>query len=214
MSAKRTVRGDQKAATRVQLKRAALECFAEKGYAATQVADVAKRAGVAHGTFYVHFPTKTALVDELLAEFEAGTVARLERAWARLDLRDPHASTRKLAEVCLDHWQSERELLVAFVERFADAGGLAVARDGLTPDVGAFLTTRLAALEGGARIEHPALVAQALLGLWTRVGLQVLFGDTSRKAAVDVLASLSLGALAAVAPALRPLVFPPERSPR
>ena len=37
-----------------KLKQAARACFAERGYAATQVGDLARRAGVAHGTFYVH----------------------------------------------------------------------------------------------------------------------------------------------------------------
>ena len=81
MSSKRGARVDQKAETRALLEKAALQCFAEKGYGATQVADVARRAGVAHGTFYVHFPTKADLVDHLLAQFQATMVARLERAW-------------------------------------------------------------------------------------------------------------------------------------
>jgi len=215
MSAKRGARVDQKAETRALLEKAALQCFAEKGYGATQVADVARRAGVAHGTFYVHFPTKADLVDHLLAQFQATMVARLERAWSQGDVADPMALARRLAEVCLDHWAAERELLAAFAERFGAVGGLGVARDGLTPDVGAFLADRLRAFAAATGTELPDadLVAHGLLGLWTRVGLQFLFGThpVARKTAVEVLAASSLGALAAVLPALRPTAFP--RSP-
>ena len=45
---------------------AARELFAECGHE-TQMDDVARRAQVGVGTVYRHFPTKTALIGELLA---------------------------------------------------------------------------------------------------------------------------------------------------
>ena len=39
---------------------AARACFAEKGYNSTRMSDIAKRAGVAVGTIYLHFKTKEA----------------------------------------------------------------------------------------------------------------------------------------------------------
>jgi AcrR family transcriptional regulator len=59
---------------------AARELFAECGHG-TQMDDVAKRAQVGVGTVYRHFPTKTALIGELLATtFRAHAVAA--RRWA------------------------------------------------------------------------------------------------------------------------------------
>lgn len=40
---------------------AALVCFAERGYAATRLDDVARRAGVTKGTLYLYFPNKEEL---------------------------------------------------------------------------------------------------------------------------------------------------------
>lgn len=40
---------------------AALSCFAERGYAATRLDDVAHRAGVTKGTLYLYFPNKEEL---------------------------------------------------------------------------------------------------------------------------------------------------------
>lgn len=45
---------------------AGLEEFTAKGYAATRLDDVAKRAGVAKGTIYLHFKDKEALFQELV----------------------------------------------------------------------------------------------------------------------------------------------------
>ncbi len=41
-----------------EITRAALDAFAEKGYAATRVEEVAKRAGVSKGLLYLYFKTK------------------------------------------------------------------------------------------------------------------------------------------------------------
>lgn len=46
---------------------AGASCFAEVGFAGATVTHITKRAGVAHGTFFVHFSSKHALLDELFA---------------------------------------------------------------------------------------------------------------------------------------------------
>ena len=45
---------------------AGAELFAEQGYHATTVEQIARRAGVAKGTFFLHFPTKDAVVIALV----------------------------------------------------------------------------------------------------------------------------------------------------
>lgn len=42
---------------------AAVEIFAEKGYAATSTSEIAKRAGVAEGTIFRHYKTKKRFAD-------------------------------------------------------------------------------------------------------------------------------------------------------
>ena len=48
---------------------AALGAFAEKGYAATRVDDVAKRAGVSKGLLYLYFKTKEDLFKAVIRSF-------------------------------------------------------------------------------------------------------------------------------------------------
>ena len=53
-------------ARRRQLLETALTVFAERGYHATAVSDLVRAAGVARGTFYLYFPSKHALFEDLL----------------------------------------------------------------------------------------------------------------------------------------------------
>src|SRR5579883_198423 len=56
---------------------AALDEFIERGYAATRLDDVAKRAGVAKGTIYLHFKDKQTLFQELVRAALLPLIGRL-----------------------------------------------------------------------------------------------------------------------------------------
>jgi AcrR family transcriptional regulator len=56
---------------------AALDEFVARGYAATRLDDVAKRAGVAKGTIYLHFKDKEALFQELIRTALVPLIGRL-----------------------------------------------------------------------------------------------------------------------------------------
>jgi len=57
-----------KAASRARILDAARALFAERGFAACRVADVAKRAGMSAGNVYWHFDSKEAILAAILAE--------------------------------------------------------------------------------------------------------------------------------------------------
>lgn len=63
-----------------KLKKAARKLFVERGYHATRPQDIAREAGLGHGTFYLHFPDKRAcflaFVEEARQELDAYTRAR------------------------------------------------------------------------------------------------------------------------------------------
>src|SRR6202045_1862567 len=56
---------------------AALDEFVARGFAATRLDDVAKRAGVAKGTIYLHFTDKEALFQELIRTALVPLIGRL-----------------------------------------------------------------------------------------------------------------------------------------
>src|SRR5689334_24051360 len=73
------VRLEKAAARRHAILAAALAEFAASGFAAARLEDVAKRAGVAKGTIYLHFRDKEALFQELVRATVVPLVATLER---------------------------------------------------------------------------------------------------------------------------------------
>jgi AcrR family transcriptional regulator len=68
----------RKEARRPEIIAAAIDLFAEKGYAATRLDDVAKRAGVSKGTLYLYFASKDELFKALVGELLIVNVASLE----------------------------------------------------------------------------------------------------------------------------------------
>jgi TetR/AcrR family fatty acid metabolism transcriptional regulator len=64
---------------------AAVAVFAEKGFHAARVSDVAKRAGVADGTIYLYFKNKEDLLLSLFEEKMGRLIENLEAAWDGLD---------------------------------------------------------------------------------------------------------------------------------
>jgi AcrR family transcriptional regulator len=76
-SSGRVGRAERAADRRQAIIEAAFETFIERGYAATRLDDVAKRAGVAKGTIYLHFKDKQALFEELVRSAIVPLASRL-----------------------------------------------------------------------------------------------------------------------------------------
>ena len=72
----------RKAARPAEILSAALDCFAERGFAATRLEDIAARAGVTKGTLYLYFPNKEELFKALIRQELLPNVERLEAAAA------------------------------------------------------------------------------------------------------------------------------------
>ena len=69
-----------------EITQAALEAFAEHGYAATRVDDVAKRAGVSKGLLYLYFKTKEELFKAVIRGVVVPRVDALKTAIADTEL--------------------------------------------------------------------------------------------------------------------------------
>lgn len=67
MSEGRTTRQQKAEQTRAEVFAAAVDLFAKHGYHQTTVAQIAGRAGVAKGTFFVHFESKDAVLAAVVA---------------------------------------------------------------------------------------------------------------------------------------------------
>ncbi len=81
-------RQKQKAQTRNLLIEAAFEQLAQKGLTTARTADIAQAAGVSHGTVFAHFPTRDALLAEVINEFGARITRRLHELARGGSMRD------------------------------------------------------------------------------------------------------------------------------
>ncbi len=154
-----------RANTRRRLVAAGTELFAAQGLLKTTTVQIARGAGVAAGTFYLHFPDKHALFREIAFDALARLRTRLGRTAAHPGLGGLRARMREL----LAFADEERDLMRIVFGRGHEAPGLAdELLDELFPGVEARLRERLAAGEIDPGL-HPAATAQALLATWTRV---------------------------------------------
>lgn len=70
---------ERRTATRGRILDAAVESLLERGYAATTVAEVQERAGVARGTLLHHFPTRVDIMVGAVRHVADQRIAQLER---------------------------------------------------------------------------------------------------------------------------------------
>ena len=117
---------------------AAEQVFAEKGYDAATMTEIAARSKTAIGSLYRFFPSKEVLSNALLADYVEKVLACLDR----IDAEASGMTPRQLAEAFVAYrleLKEHRRVAAALVE----AGGDMEGRRG---DLSAVLRTRLAAI--------------------------------------------------------------------
>src|SRR5690349_6962723 len=67
----------RKAELRQQIIDTAFACFADKGYHATGIADIATALGIGHGTFYRYFENKRDIIDHVIDDLAARIIDAL-----------------------------------------------------------------------------------------------------------------------------------------
>jgi TetR/AcrR family transcriptional regulator, fatty acid metabolism regulator protein len=92
--------------------KAATQVFARSGFFQSQVADVAREAGVAAGTVYLYFRSKD---DLLVSLFERTMQEAIAEGHAALDgVSDPHERLTRIARLHLERLGRDRDLAVVF----------------------------------------------------------------------------------------------------
>ena len=115
-----------------ELLAAALEQFVERGYAATRLEDVARRAGVSKGTLYLYFANKEELFKAVVRENIVPVIGEAEQA---IDGYAGHSATL-FREIMLGWWQRIGDTPLSGI------GKLMIAESGNFPGAGALLPGR------------------------------------------------------------------------
>jgi AcrR family transcriptional regulator len=148
-------RGKQRVAALID---AGAELFAEKGYEATTMTEIASRAGAAIGSLYQFFPSKEALAEALFNRF----AERAAAAFQRVEELAPGRSARELADLFIDYklgLGTDRDAAIAL------SGAVAGIVDRRKP-LGDALRGRIAAILSAANRsldEHEAAAAAVIV---------------------------------------------------
>jgi len=163
-------RDRNKLRTRARILDAARRLFTERGVAGTTIEDLADLADVARATFFNYFPSKTAVVDTILAELDTEFYEQLGAAMAR------DISTRTLLrEFFRESGQGivdSREFqLVMIAESEKSLAGIGTDDDRYQVMIGHF--KRVAdrgVARGDVRTDYPSdLLAEILVGAYATV---------------------------------------------
>jgi AcrR family transcriptional regulator len=133
---------------REQVLRSAMEVFAHKGYHATSVGDIIKRAHIARGTFYLYFENKRQIFEAILEMALQGLVSRLHRIELSPQSPPPLEQLRANVGRVIAFLLSERELTQILLRH----------AEGLDADfdrrLSAFYDTIMNLIEGVLRAGH------------------------------------------------------------
>jgi AcrR family transcriptional regulator len=198
------------AARRVAILTAAREAAAEGGMAAVQIAPVAQRAGVAAGTVYRYFPSKTDLVTALAADLAAQELAAL--AAAANAAPGPLSALAATVATCCSRMQAARRLAFALLAEPAEPdvdAARASYRSALAAELRRLIEVAIAG--GHLPAQDAAPAAAAILGLLIEglIGpLAPPAGDDASaiRSQVQTLALMALRALGVVDARARGLV--------
>lgn len=128
-SVSRRARSEEERSAKLQvILDAALDVFAEKGFAETRLEDVALRAGVAKGTLYLYVPSKQALFEALI---RSGIAAPIEAMAERVLAMD--ASAERTLRMLFAWMRTE-----VLATRKREIARLVLSEAGRFPEVAAF----------------------------------------------------------------------------
>lgn len=187
-------RKEQKELTRNEIIKSALKVMRDKGIDATQISDITKEAGVAQGTFYVHFKNKDELLNIVLGQFNQ-RIADIMRETFKNGYDN---AIVKIADLYLDQLVENKELLKTFFDKYGFSIPIESISDGMNPPLLEFVSQQLSAVAAQLKRQNfnPDVLSHAILSMWLRVGFRyVLGGQMDKKEAVQMLYRLTRGIL-------------------
>jgi len=117
-----TTRSVSQEARRQQILDAAIRTFAQKGYHATRVADIAEEAGVAYGLVYHYFESKEAVLDAVFRQMWGRMLTAIRDAVASEE--SPTEQLRKTAAIVLRSWRDFPDVVRVLVREVTRSGEL------------------------------------------------------------------------------------------
>jgi AcrR family transcriptional regulator len=150
-------RAERAAERRGAIIEAAMDEFIARGFAATRLDDIARRAGVAKGTIYLHFKDKESMFEELI---RTAIVPMINRLWAK----PPQAGA------------SVRDMMEAFAKTFIEE--VATTRRG---DLVRLIVAEGPRFPAVADFYYREVVSRGLAGMRAMIELGIARGEIKQK---------------------------------
>ncbi len=145
-------RGKQRVAALID---AAAELFAEKGYEATTMTEIAQRAGASIGSLYQFFPSKEALAEALFNRY----AERAVESFAGVETLAHGRSPRELADLLIDYRLALRTDRDATIALSSSVAGIVERRKPLGDALRGRIAMILSAANGSLSEEEAAVAA-------------------------------------------------------
>ena len=162
------LRERKKQRTREQIIEAAMTLFAERGYQATTITDIATAADIAPRTFFSYFPSKEAVVFHNLERDLDGLASTLRE---RLPGETAFDALRRWIDAMFDSWAAEEDEAVLRKRLCREDEGLSNFQVGVMTRIQELLLEAIAAdLGEPADALRPRLVAAAAVAALSSLG--------------------------------------------
>jgi AcrR family transcriptional regulator len=164
---RRTAAERSREVTRERLLASGRALFARDGLHGVTSHAIAHEAGVAAGTFYLHFSDKGALFREIAGQTVAALRARLDAV--RTEGLGVEESVRAHAQAMVSFSEDNRDLMRILFS--GDVEAAAVEQDVLNELAASVAEVRRQRSDAGQLAQglDPAVLSQALVGMWARV---------------------------------------------
>ncbi len=182
------LRERKKQRTREQIIEAAMGLFAERGYQATTIADIATAADIAPRTFFSYFPSKEAVVFHRVDRDLEALASTLRD---RLPGESAFDALRRWIDAMFDEWTAEEDQALLRKRLCREDDGLANFEGGMVARIQELLLEAIAAdLDEPQDALRPRLVAAAAMAALTSLNFDEKAEQPGLVAKSDALAVL------------------------
>jgi len=171
---RKTAKQERSQATVDAILEAAARLFAEGGLDAVNTNQIAELAGVSVGSLYQYFPSKAAILGELIDRHAEQTIGRLTATLAEVGSRQPEAALREIVEILLEADTIDLNLHRVLLDKLPDAGRVEQRHGELRAMIAAVRPV-LDAMRGELRVSDPEVAAVVIVHALEAVTNAVVF---------------------------------------
>lgn len=163
-------RAAAKAQTLAKLREAGRDVLLEVGVQQAMIQDITSRAGVAVGTFYMHFASKSELVDSLVDDLNQGMAQQILAVFMVVPLPPARTLIDNLAKVVVAYWADNAHQLPLLADHVARHPNDEVLRVGANGPVVVMIRAIAFAVPNLQLKTTPEFFVTALISMWRAVG--------------------------------------------